>query len=166
MLRRLKKGVPVRQGGVFRVIGGGLPAVMPKAEHRAHHHVHLPVGGFIQVPGHIQKRDQLFIHRQRFSPRLLIDGAEVVDAGILMVDIEELVIFFQNMRNFGRTFLEPFCRISCIAVHIGDGIEIGKVGFTLRLDLCWFRGAARHQQEGKHGGAKHPAPYFQYLHLL
>ena len=166
MLCRLGKGVPVRQGGLLRVLGSSLTAVMPGAEHSAHHHVHLPVGGFIQFLCHIQERYQLLIHRHRLSPRLLVDGAEVVDAGILMVDIEELVIFFQNMRNFGRTFLEPFCRISCIAVHIGDGIEIGKVGFTLRLDLCWFRGAARHQQEGKHGGAKHPAPYFQYLHLL
>ena len=96
---------------------------MPGAQHRPHHHVHLAVCRFIQLLCHIQERYQLLIHRHRLSPRLLVDGAEVVDAGILMVDIEEHVVSLKNRIGFITVFYKLFLTVSSIGIYVGNSVE-------------------------------------------
>ena len=78
----------------FSMIGDGLShvgfgaVVVPNLEHRPQQDVHLTVGLAIQVLGIEQKLDQLGIYLQRIAARLPVDGTQIVDARIFMVNIK------------------------------------------------------------------------------
>ena len=134
------------------VARGGLAAVVPGAQHRAEHHVHLAAGQFVHLLGVQQELNELFVEFQRLAPRPAVERAEVVHAAVLVVDVEEPVVFRQDMRNFGRTLVKAFCRISCIVVYIGDGVEIAVIDLALGLDLL-RKGRFGHTFLRRRGGA-------------
>ena len=75
-----------------------------------------------------------------------------------MVYVEKPVIFAQNTRNFGRTVVKLFCRISCIAIYEGDGIKIAEVALALRLGLRGLAGAGAQAQRKCHYADEREAP--------
>ena len=134
MLRGLGKRFFGRHIGVLRIVRRRFAHVVPERENASHHHVHLSAGQRIELPGIEQKLHQPGIHRYRVSAGHFIHRAEVVYAGILVVDIKKLVIFPEHISKFGRTVRKPFCRITCIAVNIGHRVKVGEIAFPLRLD--------------------------------
>ena len=118
---------------VLRVLPRRLPACVPEAQHRAQHHVHLSAGDVVHLLGAEQEVHELPVHGQRLSPRIFVEGAEIGHAAVLVIDVKELVVFQQDMRNFGRTVIKPLCRISCIVIYIGDGIEVGVIDLSFRF---------------------------------
>ena len=130
---RLLQDLRLRQSGLRRIGGGLLPAIMPQMQHRAQHHVHLSPGQLVKLAAVEQKLHQFRGDLQRFSPGVSVERAQVVLPGIFMVDVKELMVFFQNMRNFGRTVRKLFCRISCVAIDKRDGIKESEIGLSHRL---------------------------------
>ena len=122
-----------RDRGVLRVLPRRLPACMPEAQDRAQHHVHFAVGKLVHLLCAKQKVHELPVHGQRLASRVFIQGAEIGHAAVLVIDVKELVVFQQDMRNFGRTVIKPLCRISCIVIYIGDGIEVGVIDLSFRF---------------------------------
>ena len=120
--------------GVLRIFRRGFTRVVPEREDTSHHHVHLSAGQLIELLGIEQKLHQPRIHRYSFSAGHFVYRAEVVYAGILVVDIKKLVKFPEYISKFGRTVRKPFCRIACIAVNIGHRVKVGEIAFPLRLD--------------------------------
>ena len=106
---------------------------MPQVQHRAQHHIHLPAGQITQLPAIEQKVDELSVYLQGLSPGVPVQRAEIVLPGILVINIEQLMVFFQYMRNFGRTVRKLFCRISCIAIDKRDGVKESEIGLALRF---------------------------------
>ena len=78
-----------------RVVACGRAAIVPETENGAHHHVHLAAGLFIQLLGIAEEGDELFVHGDRLPACQLVDGTQIVDAGILMVYVQELVILLK-----------------------------------------------------------------------
>ena len=169
MLRRSCQLLRRRHARRRRIVARRRPAVVPDGQDRAQHHIHFAVRFVVQLFGIVQKRNQLFIDRNRFSARQAVDGTEIVDAGIFMVNVEELVILFQNAGNFGRTLFKLFCRIPCIAENIGDGIEICEIALPPMLIFGRRAGAARKEQRQRQhtqqnaSGLFHPIQYRSLL---
>ena len=134
MLRGLGKRFFGRHIGVLRIVRRRFARIVPERENASHHHVHLSAGQRIELPGIEQKLHQPCIHRYRVSAGHFIHRAEVVYAGILVVDIKKAVIFSERISNFGRTVRKPFCRIACITVNIGNRVKVGEIAFPLCLD--------------------------------
>ena len=108
---------------------------MPQAQHRPHHHIHPAASFGIHFLGVKQKINQLLIHLQGLSPCLTIDRTQVDHVLVFVVDIKKLMIVFQHSGGLGGMGFKGFRRVPRVTVHIRDGIKIGKVGLSLRLDL-------------------------------
>ena len=93
MLRGGLKLLQCRNLGGRGVIARRLAAVVPKRQHGAHGHVHLTVCRLAQLLGVEHEVDELLVYLDRFAARETVDGAEIIDAGILMVYVEKPVIF-------------------------------------------------------------------------
>ena len=93
MLRGGLKLLQCRNLGGRGVIARRLAAVVPKRQHGAHGHVHLAVCRLAQLLGVEHEVDELLVYLDRFAARETVDGAEIIDAGILMVYVEKPVIF-------------------------------------------------------------------------
>ena len=115
------------------ILRRSLPAFVPKLQDRTQHHVHFAVGKGVHLLRAEQEVHEATVHGKGLSPRRLVQGAEGRHAAVFVVDVKELVVFQQDMRNFGRTVVKPFCRISCIVIYIGDGIEVGVIGLPFRF---------------------------------
>ena len=66
---------------------------MPDTKHRTHHHIQLAVGDCIECLCVEHKIDQPFIDYNGIAAGLSIDSAQIVDSGILMIDIKQLMVF-------------------------------------------------------------------------
>ena len=93
--------IHIRQLGVCRVAVSRCAAIVPGAKHRAHHHIHFAAGDVVNLPGIQHKLNQFLIYRHRITARQAVDGAQIIDTGVFMVDIKELVVFLQNAGNPG-----------------------------------------------------------------
>ena len=107
---------------------------MPQAQHRAEHHVHFAVRELVHLPGAEQEIDKPLVDLHRLAARVFVERAEIDKAAVLVINVKKLVVFLQNMRNFGRTLIKAFCRISCVVIYIGDRVEVGIIYLSLRLD--------------------------------
>lgn len=74
-----------------------------------------------------------------------VDGGQIYKALIFVVNVEQPVIFFQNVRNQRTVGLEFRLRIRGVAVNIGNGVEIGIVDHGFRL-LALTGAAAQNRQ--------------------
>ena len=91
----LRQLLLIRHTSGGRVVACGRAAIMPDTENSAHHHVHLAAGLGVQLLGIAEKEDELFIHGDRLPACQPVYRTQIVDSGIFMIYIKELVILFQ-----------------------------------------------------------------------
>ena len=82
----------VGQDGVFRVRKAGGSGRMPQGKDAAHGHVHGVVRQFIIVPAVLQQANHLPVHLHRANPGMVVDGFQVIQALIVVVDVEQPVV--------------------------------------------------------------------------
>ena len=65
----------------------GFPVLMPDRKHASHGNIHVSIGQFIYVRGLFQHLDDLVIHLNRFDACMIVDGLNIVDPLIIIVNI-------------------------------------------------------------------------------
>ena len=118
----LGQGVWVRQsgrGGKGDAVG---PGVVPQLQHAAHSNIHGAAGEGIVLLAVLEQADDPPVHFHRGDARLVVDGFQVVHAGIVVVDVKELVIFQQLVVEFLGLGLKGLLRLS-VAQDGGDGVK-------------------------------------------
>ena len=83
---------------VVAVVGvgeGSFAVIVPDVEHTAHGDVQLAVGGVVHGLGQLQHPQDLVVRGHGGKAGVVVDGLDVGDAVVVVVDVVELVIFQQ-----------------------------------------------------------------------
>ena len=99
---------------------GGLTAVVPDTEDAAHGDVQLAVCGVVHLPGQLQHPEDLIVHLNRGSARVVVDGLDVHHAVVVVVDVVETVVFQQVGVEGVHLAVELL-----LAVAVGDDLRYG-----------------------------------------
>ena len=111
---------------VVAVVGvgeGSFTIIVPDVEHTAHGDVQLAVGGVVHGLGQLQHPQDLIVHGHGGKAGVVVDGLDVGDAVVVVVDVVELVIFQQvgvESVHLGGELL--------LAVAVGDDLGHGVKG--------------------------------------
>ena len=111
---------------VVAVVGvgeGSFAVIVPDVEHTAHGDVQLAVGGVVHGLGQLQHPQDLVVHGHGDKAGVVVDGLDVGDAVVVVVDVVELVIFQQvgvECVHLGGKLL--------LAVAVGDDLGHGVKG--------------------------------------
>ena len=95
---------------------------MPQLQHTAHGHIDRAVGERIVLLAGLEQADDPPIHLHRGDARLVVDGFQVVQSGVVVVDIKELMVFQQRVMDFLGLGLEGLLRLG-VAQNGGDGVK-------------------------------------------
>ena len=111
---------------VVAVVGvgeGSFAVIVPDIENTAHGDVQLAVGGVVHGLGQLQHPQDLVVHGHGGKAGVVVDGLDVGDAVVVVVDVVELVIFQQvgvESVHLGGELL--------LAVAVGDDLGHGVKG--------------------------------------
>ena len=78
----------LRQGRIFRVVQRLRPGLVPKSQHTAHGHIHRVIRPLVVVPAVQQQPNNFAIHLHRRNSRMVVDGFQVIQAFVVIVNIE------------------------------------------------------------------------------
>ena len=129
--------------GLILVGFGGFPVVVPDAQHTAHGDVQLAVGGIVHLLRQFQHPEDPVVHRHRIGTGMVVDGLDVDDAVVVVVDVVELVvghqIGVQGVHLRGEFLL---------AVAVGDDLRDGVKGVVkdCAVPLRAIRGSGRRRR--------------------
>ena len=147
MLRRFGKLPAVRQIGVGHVIQAVVPGLVPQYQHTAHGHIHQASGELVVFPAVKQQVDDGPIHHNGGNSRLIVDGFQIVEPVVVIVDVEELMVGKQLVMDglggghMGRLAFRP-------AHNGGDRVEKGQEGGRVLLSFRLPMACAAGQQQG------------------
>ena len=91
---------------------------MPDAQHTAHGNVDLAAGQVVHLPRQLQHGEDAVIHLYRGFAGIVVDGLNVHNAGIVVVDIVELVVGDQILMQRLHLGVELF-----LALAVGDDLR-------------------------------------------
>ena len=78
--------------GVRGVFLGGFAVIVPDAQHTAHGNVDLAAGQVVHLPRQFQHGEDAVVHLHRGFPGVFVDGLNVHNAVVVVVDIVELIV--------------------------------------------------------------------------
>ena len=111
--------------GVVVIGKGGFAVVVPDVQHAAHGDVQLATRSVVHLLGQFQHPQNFVVHRDGGLARVVIDGFDVHDAVIVVVDVVELVVFQQVCVKGGHLSVEVL-----FAVAVGDDLRHGVEGIV------------------------------------
>ena len=107
---------------------------MPDGKHTSHCHIDPSAGFLILLSGKFQQTDKLRIYRNRRDPRVVIDGFDIADTIIIIINIKQLMILFHGV--FCQAFiLFKLCFILCVDRDAGYRIKIIQILGIVRCHL-------------------------------
>ena len=95
-----------RELGKLRIRQAGLPVIVPDAQDRAHGDVDPAAGFRIQTLGLLEQADDLASDLDGLYARLVVDGLDIVDALVIVVNIEHFVQFYEPAVGQPHIFVE------------------------------------------------------------
>ena len=98
------------------------PGVVPELQHTAHGNIYGPAGEDIIVLAVLEQADDPPVHFHRGDARLVVDSFQVVYAGVVIVDIKELVVFQQLIMDLLGLGLKGLLGLG-VAQDGGDGVK-------------------------------------------
>ena len=104
-------------GGVFL---GGFTIIVPDAQYAAHGNVDLAAGQFVHLLCQLQHGKDAVIYLYRGFPGVFVDGLNVHNAIVVVVDIVELVVGDQILMQRLHLGVELF-----LALAVGDDLRHG-----------------------------------------
>ena len=160
MLQRGLDSILLWEIGMLRVVDGRLTGLVPQQKDAPHGGIHLAAAVRIQVPAQEQQVQDPRIHRHRGDPRLVIDGLEVVDPLIVVVNVVELVVFQQQIVSHLRRLCKDLLALR-IAHDRGHCIEHVQKGRLILLGprLHLLRSGAGGQKEAGEQQGQQPEPH-------
>src|SRR5699024_10256872 len=99
---------------------GGLPVVVPDGEDAAHGDVQFAAGGVVHFDGQFEHINDPLVHLDRRDAGVVVDGFDVVDALVIVVNIVEPVVGDQIVVEGLHLLVELG-----LAVAVGDGLGHG-----------------------------------------
>ena len=84
-----------RQFGICRVVDSVIAGLVPQLQHSAHGRIYPPVCQFIICLAVQQQLHDPPVHLHRFPSRRIVDGLQVVQTFVIVVDIKQLMIKLQ-----------------------------------------------------------------------
>ena len=111
---------------VVAVVGvgeGSFAVIVPDVEHTAHGDVQLAVGGVVHGLGQLQHPQDLVVHGHGGEAGVVVDGLDVGDAVVVVVDVVELVVF----QKVGVECVHLSGEL-LLAVAVGDDLGHGVKG--------------------------------------
>ena len=138
--------VGIRLGGF-----GSFAVIVPDIQHAAHGNVQLAVGGLVHLVGQLQHGEDAVVHLHRSAAGIVVDGLDVGHAGVIVVDIIQLVIGNKVCVQGIHLGVEFFLALA-VGDHLRYGIEhiIKNGGIAGKLFL--FGGTACQQAQAEHPG--------------
>ena len=144
-------------GGVFL---GGFAVVVPDAQHAAHGNVDLAAGQVVHLPRQLQHGEDAVIYLYRGFAGVFVDGLNVHNAVVVIVDIVELVVGDQILMQRLHLGVELFLALAvgddlrhCVEHIIKDGGVPGQLLFGLAADQQAKAQHRRQQCSGYAGDA-------------
>ena len=132
---------------MLRVVQPRFSGLMPQIEHAAHCHIDPALGKLIVVPAVLQQVQHCSVHLDRGNPRVVVDLLQA--AGVIVVDVKQLVIFLQGLMHLLRPLLESLLRFF-IPPQGGDGVE--HIQKNRLIHLLFFLPAAGKEHQNKQEG--------------
>ena len=149
----------IRQGGVFRIVNARRPGIVPQFQHAAHGNVDFSIGQGVVLLALQQQIHNPLVYRHRGNARLIVDGFQVGNAFVIVIDVEQLVIFQQLVMDCLGLLLKCFLRFG-IPQNGGHRIKQGqKCGLVLGWPLRLGGGCTACQQAGKTHKANQDSPH-------
>ena len=138
--------VGIRLGGF-----GSFAVIVPDIQHAAHGNVQLAVGGLVHLVGQLQHGEDAVVHLHRSAAGIVVDGLDVSHAGVIVVDIIQLIIGNKVCVQGIHLGIEFFLALA-VGDHLRYGIEhiIKNGGIAGKLFL--FGGTACQQAQAEHPG--------------
>ena len=134
--------VGIRLGGF-----GSFAVIVPDIQHAAHGNVQLAVGGLVHLVGQLQHGEDAVVHLHRSAAGIVVDGLDVGHAGVIVVDIIQLVIGNKICVQGIHLGVEFFLALA-VGDHLRYGIEhiIKNGGIAGKLFLFEAQPASRLRQ--------------------
>ena len=118
-----------RHTAIYRRTAG----IMPKRKHTPHSCIHHVIGSRCHLLAEQKQRNDLPLYFDRGFPRIVVDGFQVIDALILVINIVEPVIVQQFVMDLLRNLPEFLFRFRIPDNGCGRVKHIKKSGFVACL---------------------------------
>ena len=82
----------IGQDGVGRIIQARSPGLVPQPQNTAHGRVYGVVCQFVIILAILEQTDDLPVHLYRANPGVVVDGFQVVQARVVVLNVEQLMI--------------------------------------------------------------------------
>ena len=140
------QSLPVREMGIGRVIETRGSGIVPQPQDAAHGHIDPTTGEVIILPAIKEQVDDLPVNLHRGDTGIVVDGFQIVDAVVVVVNVEKLMVNEQFVMDGLGGGLEGFLA-GGDAADISDGIEERQKGCLILLAGGGFAMAAAGQQQ-------------------
>ena len=127
--------------GLGGVLFGSFAVIVPDAQHAAHGNVDLAAGQLVHLPRQLQHGEDAVIYLYRSFAGVFVDGLNVHNAVVVVVDIVELVVGNQILMQRLHLGVELFLTLAVgddlrhrVEHIIKDGGVPGQLLFGLAAD--------------------------------